>query len=217
MYALVHKGKVISGPRDWNKAFFEFLLKRKKIDFGHIPRNPTAELPFTINSDTKIYPVEILKENLNELIEYHRGPLWQINENVAIATYEVIEIELEFAKGNFKQLLAAERYIKEIAGTTATVQNTEVKIDTSRDGRNAFIQKYISMSNDDVANWKFTEGWLTLTKEELGVIITAINNHIQGTFDWEKEISDQIDSEISVNDLVKYKEIIKPNQNLGVN
>jgi hypothetical protein len=217
MYALVHKGKVISGPRDWNKAFFEFLLKRKKIDFGLIPRNPTAELPFIINSDTKIYPVEIVKENHDALIEYHRGPLWQINENVAIATYEVVEIELEFAKGNFKQLLSGERYMKEIAGTTATVQNTEVKIDTSRDGRNAFIQKYISLGNDDVANWKFAEGWLTLTKEELGVIITAINNHIQGTFDWEKEISDQIDSEISVNDLVKYKEIIKPNQNLGVN
>jgi len=210
MYALVHKNKVISGPRSWDKAFFEFILKRKKIDFEFIPRNPTAEVPFVIDSDTKIYPAEIVKDNLNPLVEYHRGPLWEIKEDVAVATYDIVEIELGFAKQNVKNLLAAERYSKEVSGTTTTVQDTKVSVDTSRDGRNVFIQKYSLMNNDDTANWKFPEGWFILTKSELGDIINVIAEYVQAAFDWEKEISDQIDAETVVQDLIKYEEIIKP-------
>ena len=212
MYTLVNKNKVISGPRSWDKAFFGAVLKRKKLESGFIPRNPTDELPYEISADIKIYPVKIVKPEINEFIEYHRGPSWEIKESVAVATYEIVETKLESAKTNYKEFLAAERYEKEVAGTSATVQDIEVSVETSRDGRNTLVQQYLIMGDNETVNWKFPEGWFTLTKEEFGVIIISCNEHIQGAFDWEKEISDQIDLETVVQDLVKYEEIIKPTE-----
>jgi hypothetical protein len=210
MYALVYKNNIIVGPKSWEKGFFEFALKRKKIEFDFVPIKPTPILPHIINEDTKIYPVEIIQGNINPLYQHHRGPLWEIKDDVAIATYEIIETDLEAAKYNFKEFLAAERYTKEVSGTKITVQDTEVTIDTSRDGRNIFVQKFLLMADTDTVKWKFPEKWLLLTKSELGEVIAAGAAHIQSAFDWENEISEQIDAETAVTDLIKYEEIIKP-------
>lgn len=210
MYALVHRNKVISGPRSWNRAFFEFILKRKKIDSGSIPKNPTETLPYQIDADTCIMSATVIKEELNPFIQHYRGPLWKIQGNIAIATYEVVDTELEFAKINYKDFLADKRYEKEVAGTTATAQDQEVSVDTSREGKIAFYQRYSVMGKDDTVNWKFVEGWLTLSKTEFGQIVQAITNHVESAFDWEKGISDQIDAETALEDLVKYEEIISP-------
>jgi hypothetical protein len=210
MYALVYKNNIIVGPKSWDKGFFEFALKRKKIEIDSIPIKPTPVLPYVINEDTKIYPVEFVMDNINPLYQYHRGPLWEIKDDIVIASYEIIETDLEAVKNNFKEFLAIERYTKEVSGTKITVQDTEVTIDTSRDGRNIFVQKFMLMTDTDIVNWKFPEKWLQLTKSEFGEVIAAGAAHIQSAFDWEREISEQIDAEISVADLIKYEEIIKP-------
>lgn len=210
MYALVHKNKVISGPRSWNRAFFEFILKRKKIESGTIPKNPTETLPYQIDAETYIMSATVVKAELNPFIQHHRGPLWEIQGDTAIATYEAVDTELEFAKSNYKNFLAATRYEKEVAGTTVTVQDREVSVDTSREGKVAFYQHYSVMGKDDTVDWKFSEGWLTLSKTEFGIVVQAITDHVQSAFGWEKEISEQIDGETVLEDLVKYEEIISP-------
>ena len=106
-------------------------------------------------------------------------------------------------------MVAVKRYVKEVAGTKATVQNTEVTVDTSREGRNVFVQKYSLMKTGDTVNWKFPEGWLTLTKIELGTIVTAGQTHIQSFFDWEKDYSDQIDAAQTKQDLLDIEESLK--------
>lgn len=210
MYALVHKNKVISGPRSWNREFFEFILKRRKIESGSIPKNPTENLPYQIDADTCIMSASVVRDELNPFIQHHRGPLWEIQGDIAIATYETVDTELEFAKANYKDFLADKRYEKEVAGTTVTVQDQEVSINTSREGKIAFYQHYSTMNENDVVNWKFVEGWLTLSKIEFGQVVQAITDHVQSAFDWEKEIGEQIDAEIALEDLVKYEEIISP-------
>lgn len=217
MYALVYKNNIIVGPKSWDKGFFEFILKRKNIEIDSIPLKPTSILPHIINEDTKIYPVEFAMDNINPLYQYHRGPLWEIKDDIVIATYEIIETDLESVKNNFKEFLAAERYTKEVLGTKTTVQDTEVNIDTSRDGRNIFVQKFMSMADTDTVNWKFSKKWLLLTKSELGEMIAVGATYIQSLFDWEKEISNQIDAETTVADLIKYEEIIKPKLKLTEN
>mgnify|MGYP001552579531 CR=1 FL=1 len=211
MYALIHNDRVIIGPKEWNKAFFEFKLKQKKIDFKFISRKPVETLPLILNDqNTRIVPATVVREPINDMIQGYRGPLWEIEQDSATATYEILTQPLESAKNNYKKLLADERYIKEIAGTTTTVQDTEVSLDTSRDGRAVYTQKYVLMEDTNTINWKFVEGWLELTKTELGDIIKAVEAYIQSTFDWEKDLSDQIDAETVVEDLVKYEEIIRP-------
>ena len=35
--------------------------------------------------------------------------------------------------------------------------------------------------------WKFSQAWLVLSKQDLGVIVNAINSYIQAQFDWEAD------------------------------
>jgi hypothetical protein len=210
MYALIHKDVILSGPRSWDTAFFTFLLQNQNINVDRpIPRQPIDNSPYIINQDAKIILVEINQTGLNPLVEYYQGPTWELLEDKAIANYEVIDIPVEFAKNNFKDLIAGKRYEKEIKGTKVTIQETEVSLDTSRDGRNIFFQKYSIMDLNDTVNWKFPEGWLMLSKTELGSCINAGAEYIQSCFDWEKEYNYRIETSTSKEDLLQIEQDIK--------
>ena len=106
--------------------------------------------------------------------------------------YDVVRKQL--AKYNLKQLAAQERYKKEILGTTATIQSQSLTIDTSRGARDIFVQTYLLMGDADTVNWKFPETWLTLTKQDLGLCVTAATQYVQECFDWELNKSEEIDN-----------------------
>lgn len=194
MYVLVHKERVLVGPRDWNRPMFEGALEKLKIQVL-LPRRDPQELPFIINEDTYITNAAIVIPPHNEKIETYHGPYWNFeNKDLAVGTYEIKERPL----GSIREILfkqaADERYRKEVSGAKLTVQGLEVSLDTSRDGRNIFLQKYTLMSDTDTVNWKFPEGWLTLTKAELGSIVVAGATHIQSAFDWEKAKVEEIEA-----------------------
>jgi hypothetical protein len=194
MYVLVHKERVLVGPRDWNRPMFEGALQKLKLE-TLLPRRDPQELPFIIDEDTYITNAATVIPPHDEVIETYHGPYWNFeNKNLAVGTYEIKERPL----GSIKEILinqaAAERYRKEVSGAKITIQGLEVSLDTSRDGRNIFLQKYTLMSDTDTVNWKFPEGWLTLTKAELGAVVFAGASHIQSTFDWEKEKVEEIEA-----------------------
>jgi hypothetical protein len=193
MYAVVYKGNVIVGPMEWNRAIFTGSLSKEGVDVT-LPRVAPETLPYVINEDSKICLVNENRPEMNPMVEYYYGPIWDITGDIAIANYDVMDSPVEFAKVNFKNQAADVRYKKEISGTKINIQNTEVTIDTTRDGRNIFVQKYSLMGDNETVNWKFPQGWLTLTKSELGSIVAAGASHIQTVFDWEKTINDQIDA-----------------------
>ena len=201
MYAVIYKNRVIVGPMDWNRGIFQGSLEKENINVG-MPRVAPEILPFIINEDAKVALVEEQRPELNPMVEYYYGPLWDVSGEKAIAVYEVKDTQVEFARENFKTKAAEERWKKETAGTKVTIQGIEVSLDTSRDGRNIFIQKYSIMSENEVVNWKFPEGWITLTKSELGSIVSAGSNYIQSCFDWEKTINDEIMAATSKEDLL---------------
>jgi hypothetical protein len=49
------------------------------------------------------------------------------------------------------------------------------------------------MAESDTVNWKFPETWLTLTKTDLSLAVQAGAQYIQSCFDWELNITEQID------------------------
>lgn len=202
MYAVIHKDKVIIGPKEWNRSFFSFRFQQLKISAPMMPRTAPSEMPFVVDENTRIVPASVIYEEINPMIQYHRGPIWVINEDSATATYVATDTPIEQARANFRNQAADERYKKEVSVTKMTIQDLEVSLDTSRDGRNIFIQKFSLMSDTDTANWKFPEGWLTLTKAELGSIVQAAAAHIQSAFDWEKGINDQIDTATNAEELL---------------
>lgn len=193
MYVIIHKGRVILGPLAWAQKYYTDVLKIRHRVEANIPGQAPEEMPYTIDENTKIHKVTENKPNIDPMIECHYGPLWDMSSDEIVANYEVRAHLIETARNNFRALAAHERYKKEIAGVKVTIQDTEVTIDTTRGERDIFVQKYLLMGENDTVNWKFPEAWLTMTKQELGLVVQTGAGHIQGCFDWEKDINDQID------------------------
>jgi hypothetical protein len=192
MYAVIYDNRVLVGPMNWNRGMFQGALERRGIQYT-LPRTAPDDLPLIIDEHAKIMQVEEIRPELNTLVEFYYGPLWDITETKAIANYEVHDTPIESARYNLKQLAAQERYKKEILGTTATIQSQLLTIDTSRGARDIFVQTYLLMGDADTVNWKFPETWLTLTKSDLGLCVTAATQYVQECFDWELNISEEID------------------------
>lgn len=210
MYAVIHKNKVIIGPKDWNRAFYSFRLKKLGVNTPTMPRTAPESLPYIIDSNTKIVAATITRDEATPMVQHHRGPIWTIQEDSAVAHYQAVDTHIDAARNNFREQAADERYKKEVSGTKIVIQDIEVSLDTSREGRNIFFQKYSLMSDEDTVNWKFPEGWLTISKAELGVIVMAGAAHIQSAFDWEKSINEQIDAAETAEELLAIEIVEKP-------
>jgi hypothetical protein len=209
MFAVIYKNKVILGPTEWDRAFYKFRFRELGVNHETMPKTAPSKMPYVVDENTKIVPATVIKEPINAMIQYRKGPLWTFDETSATALYQATDMELSQARGNFRRQAADERYKKEVSGTKITIQETEVTLDTSREGRNIFIQKLSIMNDDDVINWKFPEGWFAISKAELTEIVLAGAAHIQSAFDWEKDINDQIDQAETSQQLLDI-EIVKP-------
>jgi hypothetical protein len=192
MYALVYKGRVINGPRDWNKYQFEGALEKEGI-FFQVGRNPPFEdeIPILINEDAKILRARYEYPEYNRRIQSLDGPFWEFAEKEAIGRFNILYQGIEFIRNNLKQALAENRWRREVAGIEVEIQNNVVKISTNREDRNQF--EILRNSGADNVLWKFNDIWLTLTSTDIATLADAVKNHVQITFDWEKEIFDLID------------------------
>lgn len=200
-YLLVeNKQTVLLGPIFWRHRFIQSELDDLDITYTVPPVEPNSYLKFT--DELEIYPIADLAIPQHDAIfEQLAGPFWNFDNQVATGHYTVLPRDLEAIKNDLRALAAAERYRKEVAGVQVTVQNTTVTVDTSRDGRNIFVQKYTLMADTDTVQWKFPETWLTLTRSELGVVVAAGAAHVQNQFDWESTIVAQITTAATVDDL----------------
>ena len=63
----------------------------------------------------------------------------------------------------------------------------------------SFILLVIKMSCSD--GFKFPEGWLTLSKEELGLVVSTGATYIQSQFDWEVEKGIEINAKETAKEL----------------
>lgn len=210
MYAVVYKNSVIAGPIDWNRAFFSFALDQVGVSNVALPRTPYESFPHVIDSDTVIHKVTEVRDEFNPMVQYLRGPLFTITDTEVVARYEVMNTEIEFARNNFKEQAATERYKKEVAGTKVVIQNQELFVTTRRIEREDFAKKASLLNDTGTVNWKFSEGWLQVNKAELLQIATAIEAHVQSAFDWEKSISDQIDAAQSAQELLAIQIVEQP-------
>jgi hypothetical protein len=119
MYAVIYDNKVVVGPMNWNRGMFQGALERKGIQYP-LSRTAPNNLPLTIDEHAKIMRVEEIRPQMNPLVEFYYGPLWDITEEAAIANYEVHDSPIESMRYNLKQLAAQARYSKEVLGTTVT-------------------------------------------------------------------------------------------------
>ena len=202
-YLIVENRQIVHlGPMNWNTRKFQSEIndladqEGLEIDFTFSPTEPEGYIK--ISDTLEVFPVDAINvPDHNPLFEQLVGPFWNYDGNKATASYDAIPADINASKGALKQLAANQRWIKENTPFKMTVQGVEITVDVSRDNRNIFVQKYSMMADNETVDWKFPETWLTLTKAELGEVVSGGAAHIQTQFDWEKSLVDQIDSATS--------------------
>lgn len=200
-YILVENKEIVHlGPIFWRHRFIQSELEDHEIDFVVPPVEPNKYLK--ISDSFEIFPIELITQpSYDPLYEQLVGPYWSFDNNVAIGTYTVTSRDINTIKFDLKSLAASERYNKEVAGTKTIIQGQEVSVDTSRDGRNIFVQKYMMMGDAETVQWKFPECWLTLTKSELGEVVAAGAACVESQFVWEQGIVNQIEAATTTDEL----------------
>lgn len=193
-----NQGFVILGPIDWKPRYISNILSDELDTSITVTAEDEARVPFEPAIGVKIRRCTSVYENINPKIEYHDGPFWSYDDSnaevQATATWKRADKPIDIVKGDLKNLIANLRWKKESAGVVLTIQGVEVWCDTSRTNRDIFLQKYSLMGNNDTITWKFPNTWLTLTKTELGLIVSTGGAYIQSCFDWEAQQSAIIDS-----------------------
>lgn len=195
MFVIVYNNSVILGPMRWNRFRFENTIEEDCEFSVRLPDRNDSLDPVIVSDNIKILPVQGTQNpEFNPTTEMLHGPFWEFTDSAAIASYVAQPLPIDAVKNMLKARVSAERYRKEIIGTTTAIQDVQVTVDTSRDGRNIFVQKYILMNDADTVQWKFPETWLTLSKTELGQVVNAGVTYIQQQFDWESAKISEIDS-----------------------
>lgn len=211
-----NKQTVILGPVDWKSRFiqseFDELYENGDISFQYkVP--PVEQGYLNVGEGYEIFPItDIISPDIDTNFEQPIGPFYTysqptdesgntINTWVSTATYEKTDRSISEIKSTVKSVAASLRYTKENAGTKVNVQNTMVTVDTSREGRAIFVQAYTTMSDTDVIGWKFPEGWLNLSKGDLGICVNSGVAYVQSQFAWEQNIDDQVDNAVTIDEL----------------
>jgi hypothetical protein len=213
MYAIVYKNRVVLGPMGWSQRYFTNALKIRHRITANIPGKPPSQMPYRIDNDTAIHDVIENKPEFDIMTQGIEGPYWDVSSDTIIANYVVKDQPIESVRNNLRKIAAGERYKKEISGVKVEVRSMFVTCDTSREGRHIFIQKLLLMNTGDTVNWKFPEGWLILSKNELAMIVSAGAAHIQAAFDWENSINDLINQATTINALNAIEIVETPPQN----
>jgi hypothetical protein len=194
MFVIVHNNSVVLGPMRWNRFRFEnFLVEELETTFT-LPQKNESESPIVVSDEIKILTVVGTPDPAyNPKIEILYGPFWEFTETSAISSYQVWPMSIDAVKNMLKEQTAAERYTREISGTTVKINEVDYIFSTDRDTRNVIQNALISSQAS--FNWKLARDmWVMLTNTELQAILDAITMHVQECFDWEFDKIVEIDS-----------------------
>lgn len=215
MYAIVNNGFVVLTQSKWNSRMFtSVLLEDCGID-QKVLLSDEAKVPWEIDQNTKIIKVSDIKPDFNSKTQWLDGPTYTIIDNVAVASYEVKDLDLSIAKGNLKSLLPAIRYGKENKIIQVAVDSQTVSVSTDRENRAVLTSKILSVGTQDLFSWKFPEGWVSVNQADLENIVYQINIIVQQAFDWELSKMNEIDACASLAEIDAveiYDVVVDPNQ-----
>lgn len=196
-YILVKdRQQVILGPMPWKARYIQSELN----DLVDAEEKATA---FTISQTESGYvncldgyeliPVTFNAINYDPIYQYLEGPFYTYEGNSALGTYSIHETDISLVKPTLKQIVKTERQRKQVLGTTLNINGTVVSLATDTDELANFVSLLASIG-EDLVNWKFKEGFITLNKANVETIVAAIRSYIQTQFDWEKTTCEAIDA-----------------------
>ena len=186
MYVVTYNDQVLLGPIPWNPRMFMAIIEEDTELKVNILQSDRDNLPLDFGNGIVIRQCYENRPPINTKIYTYNGPFWSFTDELGTANYTQRDKPIDVVKSELMEQTAAERWNKEVSGTKASIQGQEVTINTQRGVRDNFIQQYSILENNGSVNWKFPEGWVTLTKSDLKICVDALNNHVQQAFAWEQ-------------------------------
>ena len=101
------------------------------------------------------------------------------------------------------QEIASDRYANETAGIT--VDN--IKIKTDRESQALITGAALQALQDSTytCQWKTEAGFVSLTAEQIQAVAVAVRQHVQGCFDREAVLIEQIEAATTIEELEQIK------------
>lgn len=214
--ALIHNNSLILGPMGFNVRMINSELEDLELEdrittqsYTNIPIHFSDELTHLLLIEKEIPGYDPNYYNLGNFT-------WEIIEedNVPIKvklTYPLVEKTIEEVKYSRKQEVTAERKQKENKIISLTINETEIKIATSREERLILASKL--SASPGLHNYKFSNTWLEITTENLQYIITEIDRVVQSAYDWELSKLQEIDACQTLDEI--YNVIVKEEVAIG--
>ena len=213
MYALTYNNQVFLTPTSWKPRYIASIIDQDYEVKVVLTVSDEQRVPFNITPEIRVMRIEESKPEINPLIETHDGPFWTINPDIVNATYNKVYKPIEMIKDDIKSKLAAERYVRECNTPFKMVLNgTEITVKTDRDTRNIFLETALFMNETEVRKWKFPEGFVLVSKQDLMNIIESRAVVIQAAFDWEEDFINQINNATTHQELLDIYNTIFPPQ-----
>jgi hypothetical protein len=199
MFVVTHHhsyDEVLLGPIDWNPEFISSVIEQD-LDLDYRPKilkSDINKIPYEVVPNVFIREIVQTKSpEINPKIQFLTGPYWGYNEQGAVATYKEVYKDIEIVKSELKTIVSSERYNKEISGFEFSIDSDNtVYIPTGRESRRTFYDK-LAVIEDNTINFKFGDKFIVINKLQLQQICNQIDNHIQQSFDWERQLFFNID------------------------
>ena len=193
MYSLVNGQELLLGPISFNYRMINSVLEEElEVNF-RVTSQDYQSVPIVFTENIKILPAR------NDIPEY--DPRFQsvsqtshtITDTEVVFGYSVSDKPLEQIKNEYKAGVKPERQRRENTTITATINDNEITVSTSRESRLEFISKLLG--NEGPYNFKFDGGvWEEISKTDLQAIISEIDTKVQEAFDWELAKLAEIDA-----------------------
>lgn len=199
MYVITNHNEqnfVLLGPITWRPRFISSVLSDDLDQEIEVTAADEARVPFDIIPGVTIRKAVTQYEEINDKIHAYDGPFWDYSgeDGIAVASFTKRDKPLSIVKHDLKQLAAAERWKREVAGIELEIDDTVLKVDTERDSRNILVQAAMLLGDDDTVGWKFLNTWKVLTKQQVLYIVGAVKNHVEECFQWEVALDQEIDA-----------------------
>lgn len=204
MFVLAKDNFVFYGPNKWNQKLIKSYIEDDFDIVMNVPIDPPVSGTDIGNGIKNYLVTETQIPDYNPRIQYLHGPFYNFDTGFAVQSFTPLDKKIEDVKGDMLGILAESRWKKEISGIVLNIQGNNIKITTNRGDRDIFLQAL--QSNVDGTSWKLQletgeNIWLNLSLSDLGNIVNGIKNHIQGSFDWERNKGDEINNATTLQQL----------------
>lgn len=142
----------------------------------------------------------------DEDTQWLRGPVFEVVDGQISPRYDVIDksegelvAHLERAKQDKLAEIASARYEAEIAG----FEDNGAHVRTDRQTQAMISGAVLKALRDEsyVCRWKTADGFVTLGAEDIIRVADGIREHVQGCFDREAVLADQVATATSLEDV----------------